>query len=739
MKIKRLNAVLTACAMLLLCACDKDNGESKGNGLNGADTAYSWSGVSIGGGGYIPGIICNEKEENLMYCRTDIGGAYRYDTAAGKWVALTDFFGADEWNYIGIESIATDNNEPNRVYMACGTYASTNGLIISSSDYGKTWKRFELDSSCGANMSGRGVGERLMIDPNDSRIIYFASRGGGLYKSDNYGESFSHVESFPVKGTYSQESNSVGLLWVMFDKSTGEQGKPTNDIYVGAAMTDGKTVYKSSDAGATWKAIDGTPAGMYPIQADISSNGKLYMTFCNSCGPNVEPTAGSVYAYDIKADSIAEITPQLEGLGNHGFGGVSVDDKNPDTLIVSTLGLYWPVKENFFYSKDGGTSWTPFYTSAENVNYTVDFTGAGWLESFGKNTLGWWVSDIEFNPFNSEEVFFGTGAALMKASGVSGVDKKGVIISSYSKGIEETAIFEALCPPDSAGSAQLYSIMGDLGGFVHKNVDEAPAREEIFTNSAQVPSDIDCGFKNSKVVVRCGSGSTTLAYSTDGGTQWFAAAPPAELKGGKDGSVAVSADGSSFIWAPDGVASAPFVTFDLGKTWAKCEGLTAKTTVIADRVNPLKFYATGNGCLFASEDGGKSFRTINTNVLESAVPLASSCNEGELWLTGTYLFHSTDGGATFTVIKGIKADCLGLGKGKDDGAEALYAMGEVEGKGKGIYRSLDTGATWQKINDDFHRFGNLTPSITGDPDIFGRVYFATNGRGIIMGDASAEK
>lgn len=31
------------------------------------------------------------------------------------WVPLTDFLGADEWGYIGIESMATDPVEPNRV------------------------------------------------------------------------------------------------------------------------------------------------------------------------------------------------------------------------------------------------------------------------------------------------------------------------------------------------------------------------------------------------------------------------------------------------------------------------------------------------------------------------------------------------------------------------------------------------------------------------------------------------
>ena len=42
-------------------------------------------------------------------------------------------------------------------------------------------------------------------------------------------------------------------------------------------------------------------------------------------------------------------------------------------------------------------------------------------------------------------------------------------------------------------------------------------------------------------------------------------------------------------------------------------------------------------------------------------------------------------------------------------------------------------AQWQRINDDAHRFGRPY-SVTGDPRIAGRVYFATGGRGIFYGD-----
>jgi len=52
----------------------------------------------------------------------------------------------------------------------------------------------------------------------------------------------------------------------------------------------------------------------------------------------------------------------------------------------------------------------------------------------------------------------------------------------------------------------------------------------------------------------------------------------------------------------------------------------------------------------------------------------------------------------------------------------------------GIYRSDDQGQAWVRINDNLHQYGSINAAITGDPRIYARVYFSTNGRGVIYGE-----
>ena len=56
--------IITALATMLV-GCS-NGGTSKKDDLNGATVKYEWSNVAIDGGGYVPGMIYNYKEEGLV-------------------------------------------------------------------------------------------------------------------------------------------------------------------------------------------------------------------------------------------------------------------------------------------------------------------------------------------------------------------------------------------------------------------------------------------------------------------------------------------------------------------------------------------------------------------------------------------------------------------------------------------------------------------------------------------------
>src|SRR5215471_11819577 len=110
------------------------------NALAATTDVYNWKNVRIDGGGFIPGIIFSQAQQNLIYARTDIGGAYRWNQSSSTWTPLLDWVGFNNWGYNGVYSLAADPVNANNVYAAVGMYTNSwdpnNGAIIRSSNQG---------------------------------------------------------------------------------------------------------------------------------------------------------------------------------------------------------------------------------------------------------------------------------------------------------------------------------------------------------------------------------------------------------------------------------------------------------------------------------------------------------------------------------------------------------------------------------------------------------------------------
>ncbi|WP_338702198.1 cellulose binding domain-containing protein [Streptomyces sp. Q6] len=726
-----------------------------------ADT-YSWKNARIDGGGFVPGIVFNRSEENLAYARTDIGGAYRWEQDTRSWTPLLDAVGWDDWGHTGVASLATDSVDPDQVYAAVGTYTNDwdpgNGAVLRSADRGATWKKTDLPFKLGGNMPGRGMGERLAIDPHDHDVLYLgAPSGKGLWRSTDAGVTWSQVTAFPNPGTYRQDpsdtsgyaSDNQGIAWVTFDESTGSGTARTKTIYVGVADKD-NAVYRSTDAGVTWERVAGQPTGYLAHKGVLDAeNGFLYLAYSDKGGP-YDGGKGQVWRYATKTGEWKNISPAAEADTSYGFSGLTIDRQHPGTVMVSGYSSWWP-DTLIFRSTDSGGTWTKAwdytaYPTRAN-RYTMDVSSVPWL-TWGANPtppeqspkLGWMTEALEIDPFDSNRMMYGTGATVYGTEDLGKWDTGGTFsITPMVKGLEETSVSDIASPPTGA---PLLSALGDIGGFRHTDLTKVPSM--MFT-SPNFTSSTSLDFAESKpdVVVRAGNvdSGAHVALSNDNGADWYAAgADPAGVTGG--GTVAASADGGRFVWSPDGAG----VQTGTGASWTASSGVPAGAVVESDRSSASTFYAFKSGTFYASSDGGATFTAKASSGLPTDGPVrfkAVPGAKGDIWLAGgstkgAYgLWHSTDGGATFTKLSNVEqADTIGFGKAAPGATyQTLYASAKIGGV-RGIFRSTDAGASWTRVNDDAHQWGWTGAAITGDPRVYGRVYVSTNGRGVIYGDSA---
>ena len=694
---------------------------------------YNWKQVQIHGGGFVTGILFHPNEPGLMYCRTDIGGSYRWNPTNDTWISLLDFVGYpnNEWSLIGTESIGLDAQDTNRLYLSCGWLGNPSQIMIST-NRGASFTRINSPFVIRANNEGRGTGERFGVDPNLGSTIFYGTREDGLWKSVNYGANWAKVNSFPVNTT----PNGVGLSFVEFIQSSGTPGNATPVMWVGVSQT-GTNLFRSTDGGVTWTGIatNGVPTNCMPLRAAQDGLGNMYITFCDAAGPG-GISAGVVRKFNLNTLTSINVTPPT---GQGGFGGVSVDRQNPNRVVVTTANRWWPLSD-IYRSTNGGTNWAAVYSG------TVDTSSAPWMGGHGGgNIIQGWMFDVKIDPYNSNRVYYVTGGGIFSSYNFASASPTWEFRST---GIEENAFtgvgVNLASPPNGP---LLWSSLGDMGGFAHYNPDASPPLTNYFNPVADNNHCVDFAELSPNLVVRTFHNrlaSTRGGYiSTNYGSTWSlfpATPPPAQTNG--PGTVAISADGNRLVWSIPGFA--PYYSTDRGATWSPCAGSNLTPSAsweepfnFSDRVNPNKFYLyyRSTGRVFVSTDGGASFNLASTITAWGDSMRPAYGQEGSLWVAiSGGLWRTTNSGASFFRVPVVQAArTVGFGRAATGtGHPVVYVHGQIGGVW-GIYRSENQGTNWTRINDNQNQFGNIQ-QVIGDPKIYGRCYIAAGGRGILYGD-----
>ena len=193
----------------------------------------------------------------------------------------------------------------------------------------------------------------VAVDPKNRNIWYVATASGGLWKTTNRGVTFQPI--FDDSGSYSLGSVTVDpknsdVIWL----GTGE-----NESQRAIGWGDG--VYKSVDAGKTWKNVGlKNSEHIARILVDPRDSNVVYVA---SQGPLFSP-GGDRGLYKT-TDGGATWKPILEISQNTGITDIDIDPRNPDVMYAAayqrrrntSVIVAGGPDAAIFKTTDGGMTW----------------------------------------------------------------------------------------------------------------------------------------------------------------------------------------------------------------------------------------------------------------------------------------------------------------------------------------------------------------------------------------------
>lgn len=601
-----------------------------------------------------------------------------------------------------------------------------------------------LPVKLGGNEDGRSAGERLAVNPAAPSRLLLATSQDGLWASDNAAQNWS---ALPAAGFPPGPSAALTMVSFSRDGAVAVVGVRAG---TGTGAGGGATLWVSTDGGATWSVPPGAPPALsggggvttptttltpYRVAWDVN-NATAYITASQGVGPNGMAN-GTVWRWSGVAAGLpggggvwTDISPALL-VARGGYAGVAVDGAVSGVVMVTTMDVWYPL-DNVYRSSDGGTTWAEL-----GSKWGLSSPTAPWIYWHGATpTATGWMGDVAIDPFDGSHATHTTGQGLWASRDVDAAPGAPTHWAFANAGLEETAVIELVSPPPAPAGAPfpsppLLSALGDIDGFRHDDLDVSPPAG-AFAPMRGTNSGLDVAWDTPWVVVRstpAGSGERHVSRALDGGFNFTDL--PTEPPGAGAGPVAVTADGGAIVFAGH-------VTRDNGTTWAPVAGLPSGARPFADRANASLLYAASGGALWVSSDGGASFARGATGLPGLSSQLRTTPGRaGHVWLPAgsAGLLRSTDACATVSPpLPGVTAAySVSPGAALAPGAYPAVFMHGVVGGVEGVWRSGDEGATWARVNGWASKYG-FVEFVVADAGVAGRVYVATNGRGIVVGE-----
>jgi photosystem II stability/assembly factor-like uncharacterized protein len=357
--------------------------------------------------GSIGAIAVAPSDPNVVYVGTgepDIRSQHSYGIGMYKSVDA-----GKTWTHIGLEKtehigrVVVDPTNANRVYVAAlGSVYGPNAErgVFRSVDGGAHWKKVLFNAKDPENVGAI----ELAIDPSNPKVVYgslWGTRrppwsvyapsylpGGGLFKSTDGGDTWKQLtgglptDEFVGKIGVAVSPSNPKKLWAVVDDIGKPVAAPLGGGGGAAPATPppatGGGVYRSDDAGATWRLVNGEPRlwgrGWYfesvtvdPVNPDRAYviNTATYMT--TDGGKTFVPVKGAP--------------------GGDDYHQLWVNPRDGNRMVLSS-------DQGTVVSVDGTKSWSTWYNqpTAEIYRIAADNRFPYWLYGAQQDSGGVGVS-----------------------------------------------------------------------------------------------------------------------------------------------------------------------------------------------------------------------------------------------------------------------------------------------------------------------------------------------------------
>jgi photosystem II stability/assembly factor-like uncharacterized protein len=206
--------------------------------------------------GRITAIEGVNEDGKTIYVGSGGGGVWKTTNAGASFKPIFDKYCQS------IGAIAIDQQHPATVYVGTGESNMRNSVSIGdglfkTTDGGDNWNKIGLDST--EHIS------KIAIDPKNSSIVYVAAPGPlwsnsthrGLYKSTDAGKNWTKILYISDKAGCADITINPANPDIIYATTWEFRRYP----YAFNSGGEGSGVYKSADAGKTWKELkNGLPA-----------------------------------------------------------------------------------------------------------------------------------------------------------------------------------------------------------------------------------------------------------------------------------------------------------------------------------------------------------------------------------------------------------------------------------------------------------------------------------------------